>query len=282
MQKLLWFLIFIQFSVSASEIDQILGGMSRGERFYLSEFFKACIREDHFGYTIFFDKPVSASGFFIKCPSREIPAPYLNKLMSHGWKIWKKYEPLFQHPNYIFCEEIEDFFDSDLNRRIKSCHIYLINKNALSHLLQKNNSIFSEHLGQEFSPENLLHKIETTRTLTPHLNDNEALLGIVLGYGIRSSFKFADMHTIGKIPEDHTDWTPIISGQPRGCKINPVIFIGDQNSEEDQSISRHYSSQIDEIWNVYRDKEFLIKVIRQLCATTREDVGRKSLNIFPQ
>ena len=123
MQKLLWFLLFIQFSVNASENDQILDNMNRRERFYLNEFFKACVREDHFGYAIFFDKPVSVSGYFIKCPSRENSAPYLNKLISYGWKVWKKYEPLLQHSNYIFCEEafLEPYQDSSTCKESKLC-----------------------------------------------------------------------------------------------------------------------------------------------------------------
>lgn len=264
MQKLLWFVLFIQFSLNASEIDRNLDGMSSRERFYLKEFFKACVREDHFGYTIFFDKPVSASGFFIKCPSREIAAPYQNKLISEGWKIWKKYEPLFQHPNYIFCEEIEEFYDKDLKSKIKVCHIFLITKNALLNLLDEKHFLFSEQLGSEFSPEKFLHDVETTRKLTVHLKRNEALLGIALGYGIRASFQFADKRKSGHNPEELSKGTPIISFQPKGCKINPVSFIGDLNSEEDQAISCHYSSQIEEIWKIYRDKEFLRKVIKKI------------------
>lgn len=267
MWKLFCFFLFIHFSLIASEIDQILDDMTCKERFYLNEFFKICVREDHFGYTIFFDKPVSVSGFFIKCPNKEIVSPYLNKLVSYGWRIWKKYEPLFQHPNYIFCEEIEEFHDSDLNKKIKICNIYIINKNALLHLLQEKNSIFSDYIGQEFSPEKFLHEIETSRKLTPLIKENEALLGIMLGYGIKSSFKFADIHKSGKIPEKHAGWAAITFDRPPGCKISPVVFAGDPNSEENQTISHHYSSQIGDIWKIYREKDFLQKVIKMLTQT---------------
>ena len=114
-----FFLICLPLSLRGMDVESIYGKMSYGERFYLREFFKISICDNHFGYVLFYNKPVSASGFFLKCPSRELDHPYKNKLLKKGWNVWKKYEKTIPHSGFVFCEEIDVFFDEDNEQEIK-------------------------------------------------------------------------------------------------------------------------------------------------------------------
>ena len=261
---LLLILIFIHFTMNGSDVESILKRLSFNERFYLNKFFRACIRADHFGFTIFSDKPVSLSSYFIRCRSDELANPYRNKLISRGWHVWKKYQHLLPHENFIFCEERDDFYDESLNFTFKISHIYLVNKSELIKLLRKQEATFAKCLGEGFSPEGFLKLVENTKTLMPHLNNDEALLGLVLGYGLESALQFAELQQKGSYEDGVCE--AIISYQPNRCKIQPVVFVGNPQSREVQNIKEHYAEPIEKIWNIYKDKNFLISVIKALCA----------------
>lgn len=253
--------------MNGSEVEDSLKTLTCSERFYLDKFFRACIRTNHFGFTIFSDKPVSLSGYFIRCRSDELPSPYHNKLIARGWNIWKKHEHLFQHRNFIFCEEREDVYDESLNFNFKICHIYLINKSALLTLLKAQESTFTKYLGEEFSPETFLTKVENTKKLTPYLNNSDVLLGLVLGYGLESALKFEELQKCASCGSPGIEvCQAIVSHLPKGCKIEPVVFMGDPKSMEVKNIKEHYADPIEKIWSIYKDKNFLVSVIKALCA----------------
>ena len=258
-------LVLFHFTLSGSEIEDALKALTISERFYLNNFFRACVRTDHFGYTIFSDKPVSLSGYFIRCRSDELASPYRNKLIARGWNVWKKHEHLFPHKNFIFCEEVEVFHDKDLDFTFKICHIYLINKEAFLNLLINYSSTFVKYLGDGFSPENFLAKVENTKTVTPHLNHSEALKGLVLGYGLEASLLFEEFQK-DSFPPEPVSTQVIVSHQPSNCKIEPVVFIGNTESSETQRIKEHYSEPIEKIWCVYKEKNFLLIVLNALCS----------------
>ncbi|HEY4832914.1 MAG TPA: hypothetical protein VIH61_10190 [Waddliaceae bacterium] len=266
MRKILLLIILsIHFTINGSEVGGILKTLTYNEHFYLNKFFHACVCSDHFGFTIFFDKPVALSSYFIRCRSDELASPYRNKQIALGWKVWKKHEHLFPHENFIFCEEQENVYDENLNFTFKTCHIYLINKAALLSLLRAHKITFSRYLGEEFSPEGFLAKVENTKTLMPHLNNSEALLGIVLGYGLEAALQFERMRDCS-IPCGETHYQSICSYQPKECSITPVVFAGNPGSAEAQSIQNHYSEQIEKIWQIYKDKDFLQIVLNTLCS----------------
>ncbi len=199
--------------------------MSVQERFYLRKFFKKVVCNDQWGYALFFDKPVSLAGFFLKCPSQEILHPYSNKLMKKGWKVWKKHAYSFPSSHFLLCEEIDSSAESIL------CKVYLINKPAFLKVVNENLTIFKNRLGENFSPEKLLSEIENTKTLTPHLEHDEGLLGIVLGFEVNSSLLFgARAPLTSQAPTRDQFLQRVESLQSAKCKIHPVTFLGDPQS----------------------------------------------------
>lgn len=261
MKALIIALIALTIPLSARSQD-ILTKMTFQERFYLKKFFKKTIYNDHWGFALFFDKPVSLTGFFLKCPTCEIAHPYGNKLMKKGWKVWKKVASAFPTSRFILCEEIDP---SDENPpEVILCKIYLINKHAFLKVLYDNLTLFKSKLGEDFSPEKVLSHIENTKTLTPHLNHDEGLLGIVLGFEVESSLLFGERApTISQTSLRDQFLQLVCSTGPPKCKIQPVAFLGNPQSLAVQKLLDQYSTQTPFILDVCRDPHFLEIVFNQ-------------------
>jgi hypothetical protein len=141
-------LILVSPAIQSAQWEEALRSLSSSERFYLKNFLKYSVQDSQFGFTLFFDKPVSLGGYCVRWRSDEMIHPYRNKLIKRGWNVWKKHESSFPHPNFIFCEEHEEFYDLTLRNTFKVCRIYLINKLAFLKLLQEQMDIFVAYLAR--------------------------------------------------------------------------------------------------------------------------------------
>lgn len=256
----LFFLICLPLSVGAADAENIYNKMSYGERFYLREFFKISICDNHFGYVLFHNKPMSASGFFLKCPSHELDHPYKNKLLKKGWCVWKKYENKIPHNGFVFCEEIDIFFDSVNKKEIKVCNIYLVNKKTLRSTLQAYVDCFKQRLGENFSPDEFLQLIETTKSILPHLHDDEFLLGILLGYGKDAP----DLFYINEKTSLPKPLTKLTSTPSKYGKVQPITFVGDPTSKETQQTIQSYRGQAESIEQLCQNEDILKSVLKML------------------
>ena len=144
------------------------------ERFYLEAYFKDFLLHNLLGHVVFFETKPACIICVSVASGRQ---PFLKKSISEGWSCWKKYEAFFSHPNFIFCEE-EHTFETG-----KLLEIILINKQTLAKCLAQNASIFKEILGEEFSVEEFMTRLEEEKKLSPLIHHDECLLGIILGFG---------------------------------------------------------------------------------------------------
>ncbi|MCH9625980.1 MAG: hypothetical protein S4CHLAM123_11660 [Chlamydiales bacterium] len=252
-------LLAAQLHLPATDISNSL---SINERFYLEKFFKIAICDDHFGYSLFFNKPMSVTGYFLQCPSHELGSPYKNKLVKKGWKVWKKHADQMAHSGFIFCEERIVFYDPYNACEIEVCNIYLINKRILQQTVQSNLAIFRERLGEAFSVDGFVERIEATKTVTPHIGGDEMLLGILLGFGKEASMLFERYATAAEIG----GLTAVMSEPSIKEKVQPVVFVGDPSSLEVRSILDSYQGQAQYLENVCRGKKLLKMVFQKLNA----------------
>ena len=260
--------------VWAFDVDTALQQISYRERIYLQHFFHEQIKHYQLGYPIFFsDKPAAQATVRVKRCDSHYPYTVAGK----GWQVWKKYEHLFPHPNFIFCEEKQ--------RTSKYFHLIIINKESLRRVVAENEDLFKETLDelymklfkQPFSLDLFINKLEKIKRLEPLIRFDEALYGLILGYGRESSVNCKRYDKEG-FPEDG-QWKilpavrkkMIIHG--KGGKvyiktfgIRPARFGGDPKSKEVQTLAKIYAEQCIQLRRMFRRKGCLKPVLQALCA----------------
>ncbi len=188
-------------------------------------------------------------------------------MLLKGWHCWKNNEYLFQHPNFIFLEEEFSFGDETV------FHIFIVNKKTLSASLHKNIECFKALLGPDFSPQNFILSIEKAGVLRPLINNDEALLGLILGYGTESPTAYKkqnaqiDKKDDWSLPKRTENYTGLEALCPKKCRIHPVAFVGDPKSKEVVSLLNLYTQELEEIWKVSKaSKDPLKLILEKLCA----------------
>lgn len=251
-------------STTSDSIDSSLKKLSYEERFFLRTFFLSFLKNDDLGHVLFYDtKPVCFGAIDKKCRRKSCHQKQLLK----GWECWKTYENLFPHPNFLFIEEQVVFGDDVV------IHIFVINKTTTSRIIEQNISLFKEILGTDFSVDYFFHSIQNQQSVRGVLNHNEALLGIILGYGTGSSFAYSMRHQIinkddedWEAPEWTTNYNGIEAQCPKKCKLHPVGFVGNPQSVEVKMLLDQYTWELKGIWIAYRQSKDPLKLaLDSLC-----------------
>jgi hypothetical protein len=260
-----YFLVFLPLilmtSIFGNVVENGLKQISLNDRVCMKAFFEEAIIKDQAAHVIFFkSKPVCFTGPALKHCDKS----FRDVLVLRGWQAFKRHENLFPHPNFIFSECIRES-DSDY----KMLDIYIINKQALIKCVLNNNDLFKAALGKDFDPQKFVAKLEEGHPLPALIHDNEMLLGILLGYGVESSKAFAEImaHHNGLFAPPSTDFYQRIDlKQPKGCKIQPVVFMGNPQSTEVKALMTTYEVELEEISKTYGKKKGLLKVVlEKLC-----------------
>lgn len=124
------FFLIAPFTIFAESIKDTLNKISSSDRESMKDLFYTLMQKEHGAYMLFGDKPLSLSGDFII-------TPFCNLITGHqcggvfwkNWNVWKKYESLFPHANYLIVEE------SSYNHK-DIVHVIFINK---KHFINKVN-----------------------------------------------------------------------------------------------------------------------------------------------
>ncbi len=128
-------------------------------------------------------------------------------------------------------------------------------------------NLFKNILGDEFSPDWFIGKLEEGQALTALINHNDFLLGILLGYGEESARAYQDArHADGSIPEWTETYSAMDTPQPYGCKIFPISFMGNPKSPKTQQLLSAYENELQTIWDDYQKKnDSLLFFLEHLC-----------------
>lgn len=233
----------------------------------LDSLFSELLR-DHFGYTLFGDKPISLSSHFVITPWENIVerTNNLDGIFWKNWNIWEKYQDLFPMKNYLLIKE------KSRNKNIK--HIILINKNEFINVVNQNQRLFEAILGRKISPKDILDTIEAgNATLMDIINDNQALWGILLGYGKHNSMLYNQRErnyfnclALSDIALKHSSitlegvgdykYSPLIMGS--------VYFAGDMHHPETITLQRKYQELREKISLIYSQGDLLEISLSQL------------------
>jgi len=231
----------------------------------MRSFAKQFIERNHASHVIFFDnKAVCCGGCFLLGKDKKFD----DVLYVKGWRAFKRHEHLFPHPNFLFEEQCSE--DDGCCGYYKLMGINIINKHSLEKCLDQHLDLFKEALGEEFDCRQFIAKLENGSSLGSLTNEDEMLLGILLGFGEESSKTFKDVQsnctTLFALPS----WTETYRGidlkRPRGCKIYPLAFMGNPQSREVQDLVSMYEKELDEFWNIYQNEDPLELFLKCICS----------------
>jgi hypothetical protein len=186
------------------------------------------------------------------------------KLFLKGWEVWKANEHLFPHPNFLI------FYGYHNTSKTKIFHVYFINKQALASCLTLHEAVLKEKLGDAFSKEAFLKDLEEKQIGA--FKNHEALTGLLLGYGVESSFAFKNevQQTIFCTKKEFLEFIPSTEAQLiklKGIHVNPLTFMGNPDSPEVKSLQNRYTFEWEKIEALYQEKEILGCVLQALCSS---------------
>ena len=224
-------------------------------------FFDRAIKYDQAAHVLFFkNKPVCMTGVALQYQDKT----YKDVLALKGWHFFKKNEHLFPHPRFLFSENIFEAGDD-----CKILHVYFINKESLQTYLCEYQSLFQNVLGKEFSPKTFISQLEAGIPLPKLLNEDEMLLGLLLGYGEQSALAFKETRsrcTQLYAPPPTETYCRIDFERPKGCKIDPVVFMGNPHSLEVLELRSTYEQELEDAWSMYKQSRNLLRfVLEKLC-----------------
>ena len=253
------FLVFTT-TIFGGVVEKGLKQISLNDRMNMKIFFDSAIKKDQAAHVLYFlSKPICLTGPVLRAKNKN----FEDTLCLKGWVAFKKNEHLFPHPNFIFSEHVY------ASTNFKVLDIYLINKKSLKRCIAEHLAIFKETLGQEFSSEQFIAKLEEGSPINSLLGNEEMLMGILLGYGEESSQAFKQKRTKCTqifAPPATDSYQRIDMKQPKGCKIDPVVFMGNPKSSQVKALISIYEKELEEISKIYSEKKDLLKmVLEKLC-----------------
>ncbi len=268
---------FVNLEGATLPLEEIFKEISKEDRENISSLFAFLIKQDHFAYTLFGDKPLSLSSHFVLTPWENI-IEHINssdELFWKKWKIWKKYEHLFPLNNYLLLKE------ESRNNNYQMIYLILINKEEFIKTLKKNLTLFQAILNKTIIPEEFLKEIELGKiSFVDSINDHQMLWGILLGYGKYNAMlynkrerNYFDCFILSDIAiqksniklsgcGDHT-YYPFL--------IEPVSFVGDLNHSETRKLRKKYQKLRGKISALYAKGDLLEVTLSQLTAGKRSD-----------
>lgn len=248
------------------------------DRESLSLFFEALIRLDTFGYTIFGDKPMSATGCWIKS------SPFIfNKeaVFRKGQELWEKHSPKLHIKDFVFkFENTDDWYG-----------IFLINKKAFIKVVDCHLDEFRKVLGKNVTPESLFLRIVSSKnSIGEVLKEDECLFGILFGYGYKNGYMYRRRQEVIKnlkacfipppvLPQQaassNYDAQALLSeyinlktrlkessGNSKILDLFPEVgFLADLDDEETKKLLQHYNEIKFKIFNAFLSNNFLEAVL---------------------
>lgn len=167
-----------------SDIAKLLKSIPSEDRENLDFFVRFLFQRSQFGYVLFGTKPMAFEGYFepSKSPTLFQTLSHTNLKLRASCKTWIKYKHLFPLKKYSLL-----YADNEDGYR----EIVLIHKASFVSVVNQNIESFRRVLGSDISGELLLKKIEKReKPWNEVIQNHDALMGILLGYGKRNAWLF--------------------------------------------------------------------------------------------
>lgn len=247
---------------TSKNIEATLSSMSKEDYAALDCFFRRMLLQDHFAYVLFGDKPVAWSDYSIydgSYPSIgelivSLRKPNIQK--RYGCKVWEKHKNHFRMKNYLLLIQEKESNDC--------VSIVIINKKNFLKQFSQNSDIFCRILGKEITGEKLLQQIEKEGILKKEtLNNNEELLGILLGFGKKNSWLYQREEKLEIEKQTQLIKDPV---KTRLLFMDFPAFRADLNDPETKELKKKYTKQRKTITKIYRQNKFLETTLQRLCS----------------
>lgn len=239
--------------------------MSRREARRLDYFFRKLMIKQPFAFTLIGSKPVSMTSF------RNSFTPFFpsNYRLVLGWRTWEKYKHHFLH------DRIRYWTEEDLSMEGVSL-IIIADFEQLNEIVHEHQQDFEEVLS-----EGSLDKLLQTRPFfSKALQNHDALIGMVLGFGKKNSWlyhrRFKDYFTwtvkekLDSSRHLPSIWGGIIEQQARNLFMKSwtlrtwtaedmilPCFVGDPDSGESKLLKQKYLATREALIAFYKEKPFL-------------------------
>ena len=163
--------------------------LSGEERFVLDRFFRTLFLDSEGGYVYYNVKPICINGY--RFSGQYYPGNENHKQMvtfQEGARVWKNLSPTINSNCLSYFYQVNDSLAK------KYYHFLFINKKGFIETVQDEISLFKYSLGPTATPEVLLGQLlDPNIPFHVTLNDDKALIGVILGYGTKNSI------TVGRI-----------------------------------------------------------------------------------
>lgn len=146
-------------------------------------FWRILIKDYHFGYTIFGNKPMSFDRYYLDNSSYN-PLVNADPMLRSLWKFW---EENYVSPQKNFCINRVQYIEENIPYE----EFYIINKEKCLNIIKEHSSNFKVYFANTLSPDEILEKICDQG---PHIIKNHQLLGLLLGFGKNNTRKFQQRH----------------------------------------------------------------------------------------
>lgn len=199
--------------------------MDEKEKLLIETLLQDMMFEQGFAYTLFGNKPVSLAGYF---PIPSFDSIFFNKRHTRlpileAWSALEKNILCHLQGDYALLKQV------DLSE--KKHHIFtviIINKPCFLQVVAEHLDLFCELLEEKIHPQKLLDEVLLNkRSLLDILKQNEALYGIVLGYGKQNSFAFKRRWDLAQV------FNPYCQNSQKFSPFYPKTSKGFQSSEEE-------------------------------------------------
>ncbi len=245
--------------------------------------FEDLIDHHDYSYTIFGSKPMSLADFNLEVPRdlpfyRHLRSKFFMFKRQASLNSWYKYRDEFNCKNFIFLDEENDWVDCLV--------LILINKQNMLCVLRENELIFKEELGESFTPESFLRKLEKREvSLAKAINKSQRLMGIMLGYGVRNAALFQErfdiMKTIWKIEKESLPKDEVLTKKLADIEaqcgnfseldadavIHPLYFFADVSHPETIALQQKCEQERQQIIELRRKRNFMDLVLQRLVTT---------------
>jgi hypothetical protein len=279
--KILIPIVFLPFSLFAlllfSSFEQVKANPSTykftaDEKAWMEPFFRGIMLQNQAIYTLCGSKPMTMipieaedkdqSGCEYLSKDKKNRIVFEDCHLLQNWENWEKVKERFPINRYAFFKRTNPT-DS------KQVTIYFADLTKVALTLQENYTIFKRELGLDFDPLNESLSIENESEFWNKTLDSPALLGLLLGYGIKNAFCFqwkfcnlADTHT--KLAESFlfrfSDKPQ--SGKANLDKLSLPIFAS--FSEGEDEVIEKYKREREIIKTIYEDRDFLTLTLQKL------------------
>jgi hypothetical protein len=174
--------------------------IEKEDRVILEPFFTYLLTKESLGYVLLGEKPAVLLGYIDHLSWRH-PIyslfglePYLekgNQRRKKAWQTWRKYSSGISD-RFLILEELSS--DCPYQNII-----FVINRDLFCQVVNENREDFEEILKRKITGEELLEQTKDQPLFSVLLKKNEALLGMILGFGRNNSWKFSKEKSLKKL-----------------------------------------------------------------------------------